>query len=118
VAIQDHPGKRGYSNAYGGDGRPGDARLLAAIQVGVRWQTTRPASENYTEGVNLTIALDREVDGRWIADIPELNILVYGNTRDAAIEAAERAAREIIADRIAHGTLPAHAADPCFAVAA
>jgi hypothetical protein len=31
--------------------------------------------------VNLTIELDREVDGRWIADIPELNILLYGNSK-------------------------------------
>jgi len=83
-----------------------------------RCEAALTSSESYTEGVNLTIELDREVDGRWIADVPELNILVYGNTRDAAIKAAERAVREIIADRIAHGTLPAHAADPCFAVAA
>jgi len=68
--------------------------------------------------VNLTIELDREADGRWIADVPELNILVYGDTRQAAIEAAESAAREIVADRIARGTLPAGAADPRFAVAA
>jgi predicted RNase H-like HicB family nuclease len=65
------------------------------------------APVGHTEGVDLTIELDREVDGRWIADVPELNILVYGDTRKAAIEAAEQAAREIIADRIARGTLTA-----------
>ena len=27
------------------------------------------------------IELDREVDGRWIAEIPDLNILLYGKTR-------------------------------------
>ncbi len=68
--------------------------------------------------MNLTIELEREVDGRWIADVPELNILVYGNSRDAAVEAAQRAACEIIADRIARGALPAEAAHPRFAVAA
>jgi predicted RNase H-like HicB family nuclease len=68
--------------------------------------------------VNLTIELDREVDGRWIADVPELNILVYGDTRETAIEAAEAAAREIIADRIRRGSLPPDAAAPRFAVAA
>ena len=62
--------------------------------------------------MKLTIELDREVDGRWIADIPELNILLYGATRDEAIEKAEAAAREIIADRIARGDLPAEAAHP------
>jgi len=56
--------------------------------------------------VNLTIELDREVDGRWIADVPELNILVYGATREGAIEAAESAAREIVGDPIAPDTPP------------
>lgn len=53
--------------------------------------------------MKLTIELDREVDGRWIAEIPELNILLYGRTRGDAVRKAERAATEIIADRIAHG---------------
>ncbi|MDP3000945.1 MAG: hypothetical protein Q8N47_25905 [Bryobacterales bacterium] len=52
------------------------------------------------------IELDREVDGRWIAEVPELNILLYGKTRRDAVGKAESAAAEIIADRIAHGELP------------
>jgi len=55
--------------------------------------------------VNLTIELDREVDGRWIADIPELNILLYGSSKEDAIRRAEEAAREIIAHRILRGDL-------------
>jgi len=47
--------------------------------------------------VNLTIELDRETDGGWIADIPELNILLYGFSKEDAIHRAEKAAREIIA---------------------
>jgi predicted RNase H-like HicB family nuclease len=66
----------------------------------------------------LTIELDRETDGRWIADIPELNVLLYGGSRNEAIERAKEAAREIIADRIAHGELPPDAANPAFDVAA
>lgn len=50
--------------------------------------------------MNLTIELDREVDGRWIADIPELNVLLYGSSREDAIQRAESAAREIITDRL------------------
>jgi predicted RNase H-like HicB family nuclease len=68
--------------------------------------------------VKLTIELDRETDERWIAEIPELNLLLYGSTRDDAIQRAEAAAFEIISDRIARGTLPAEAAHPVFAVAA
>lgn len=68
--------------------------------------------------MKLTIQLDREADGRWIADIPELNILLYGVSREDAIRKAQEAAREIIASRIAHGELPQEAANAEFAVAA
>ena len=40
------------------------------------------------------IELDREVDGRWITDVPELpRVLGYGNTR----ELRERASQEVFA---------------------
>jgi predicted RNase H-like HicB family nuclease len=66
--------------------------------------------------MNLTIELDREADGRWIADIPDLNVLLYGTSKEDAIRRAEDAAREIIADRIRRGVLPSEAANPVFAV--
>jgi predicted RNase H-like HicB family nuclease len=57
--------------------------------------------------VNLTIELDREEDGRWIAEAVELpGVMCYGQSRDEAISNAERLAIEVIADRIAHGELP------------
>jgi hypothetical protein len=30
--------------------------------------------------MKLTIELDRELDGRWIAEVPELNVLLYTAT--------------------------------------
>jgi hypothetical protein len=68
--------------------------------------------------MKLTIALDREIDGRWIAEIPELNILLYGTSRLDAIERAQLAAKEIVLDRIAHGELPAESANTEFDFAA
>ena len=54
--------------------------------------------------MKLTIELDREVDGRWIAEALELpGVMCYGATRDEAISNTERLAIEVIADRIAHG---------------
>ncbi len=53
--------------------------------------------------MKLTIELDQEVDGRWIAEVPELNILLYGESKPDAINRAQSAAREIVLDRIAHG---------------
>jgi predicted RNase H-like HicB family nuclease len=62
--------------------------------------------------MKLTIELDQEVDGRWIAEVPELNILLYGNSKLDAVDKAQAAAREIVRDRIARGELP-----PDFAIA-
>ena len=68
--------------------------------------------------MKLTIELDRELDGRWIAEVQELNVLLYGDSKQDAIERAQSAAREIVLDRIAHGELPPDSADAVFDVAA
>jgi predicted RNase H-like HicB family nuclease len=68
--------------------------------------------------MRLTIELDREVDGRWIAEIPELNVLLYGDSRHDAIQRAQSAAREIVQDRIAGGELPPDSAKATFDIAA
>lgn len=68
--------------------------------------------------MKLTIELDREVDGRWIAEVPELNVLLYGESRQDAIQRAQSAALEIVRDRIAHGELPPDSAKSEFDIAA
>jgi predicted RNase H-like HicB family nuclease len=68
--------------------------------------------------MKLTIELDREGDGRWIAEVSELNVLLYGDSKQDAIQRAQSAAREIVLDRIAHGELPADSAKATFDVAA
>jgi hypothetical protein len=40
--------------------------------------------------MKLTIELDRETDGRWIAEVPELNVLLYGESRQDAIQEFNR----------------------------
>lgn len=60
----------------------------------------------YNRSVNLSIEIDREVDGRWIAEALELpGVMAYGATREEAISNTERLAVEVIADRIKHGEL-------------
>ena len=74
-------------------------------------------SIGYDEGVRLTIELDREDDGRWIAEALELpGVMCYGETRDMAISNAERLAIDVIADRIAHQELPSSALSVSFVV--
>ena len=52
----------------------------------------------------LRVEFDREVDGRWIADIPALpGVTVYGRTRKQALAALEALAVRVIADRLEHG---------------
>jgi S-ribosylhomocysteine lyase LuxS involved in autoinducer biosynthesis len=50
--------------------------------------------------VKLTIELDPEVDGRRIVEIPELNVLLSGDSKQHAIQRAQSAARKIVLDRI------------------
>jgi predicted RNase H-like HicB family nuclease len=68
--------------------------------------------------MKLTIELDREADGRWIAEVPEVNVLLYGDTKQDAIQRAQTAAQEIVLDRIAHGELPPDSANTIFDIAA
>lgn len=54
--------------------------------------------------MDLTIELDREVDGRWIAEVLELpGVMVYGATREEAISSVEALALRVLADRLEHG---------------
>ena len=54
--------------------------------------------------MNLAIELEQEDDGRWIAEIDELNgVLVYGDTRDDAITKVKTLALRVIADRLENG---------------
>jgi predicted RNase H-like HicB family nuclease len=68
--------------------------------------------------MRLTIELDRETDGRWIAEVPELNVVLYGDSQRDAIGRAQAAAQEIVRDRIALGELSSSAGEAVFAIAA
>ena len=67
--------------------------------------------------MKLSIELDLEDDGRWIAEALELpGVMTYGATPEEAISNTERLAIEVIADRIKHGELPASALNVAFEV--
>ncbi len=52
----------------------------------------------------MKIEIEREEDGRWIAEIPELpGVMVYGDSRNEAISKAEALALRVLADRHEHG---------------
>lgn len=58
--------------------------------------------------VTLTIELEREAEGRWIAEIPALpGVMVYGESPEHAVARVEALALRVLADEIEHGERPA-----------
>ena len=52
----------------------------------------------------MKIETEREEDGRWIAEVPDLpGVMVYGENREDAIQKVKVLALRVIADRIEHG---------------
>ena len=67
--------------------------------------------------MRLGIELDREADGRWIAEVVDLpGVLVYGATRDEALAGAQALALRVVADQLEHGEAPAAPLDLSFVV--
>ena len=57
--------------------------------------------------VQLTIELESETDGRWIAEVPALpGTLCYGRTRAEAIAHVQALALRVLAERLEHDEAP------------
>lgn len=66
----------------------------------------------------LRIETELEVDGRWLAEVPELpGVLVYGKTEREAKSKAQALALRVIADRIEHGETGPELQDISFSAA-
>jgi predicted RNase H-like HicB family nuclease len=53
--------------------------------------------------MQFTIEHEREEDGRWLAEVPELpGVLAYGATADEAMAKAEVLALRVLAERLEH----------------
>ncbi len=62
--------------------------------------------------------IERETDGRWIAEIPDLpGVMAYGESREEAISKAKALALRVLADRVEHGE-PVPELTELFAVSA
>ena len=54
--------------------------------------------------MNLTIEVEREDDGRWLAEVPGLpGVMAYGDTHPEAIARAQALALRVMADRLDRG---------------
>lgn len=59
--------------------------------------------------MNFRIEIERETDGSWLAEVPDLpGVMTYGQTRDEAIARVQALALRVLAERLEHGeTAPA-----------
>jgi predicted RNase H-like HicB family nuclease len=54
--------------------------------------------------VTLTIELEREADGRWLAEVPALpGVMTYGASRPEAIAKVQALALRVLAEQLEHG---------------
>ena len=52
----------------------------------------------------MRIEVDREEDGRWLTEIPELpGVMAYGKTREEALARVKALALRVMADRLEQG---------------
>jgi predicted RNase H-like HicB family nuclease len=52
----------------------------------------------------LAIELDREDDGRWIAEVPDLpGVMTHGRSREEAVSRVQALTLRVLADRLEHG---------------
>jgi predicted RNase H-like HicB family nuclease len=54
--------------------------------------------------MNFSLECEREEDGRWLAEVPQLpGVLAYGATSDEAMAKAEILALRVLAEQLEHG---------------
>ena len=68
--------------------------------------------------MKFTIEHEREEDGRWLAEVPELpGVLAYGATADEAMAKAEVLALRVLAERLENSEAGPHPISIGFAAA-
>jgi predicted RNase H-like HicB family nuclease len=69
--------------------------------------------------MRFAMEIDREDDGRWIVEIPDLpGVMVYGVSREDALARAKALALRVLADRLEHGEALPELSDISFVVPA
>lgn len=72
----------------------------------------------YSTRVTFSIELEREDDGRWLADVPTLpGVMCYGADRDEAVARVQALALRVIAERLEHREAPAEFLNVTFQAA-
>jgi predicted RNase H-like HicB family nuclease len=68
--------------------------------------------------MTFTIELEREADGRWLAEVPAMSgVMCYGASRDEAVARVQALALRVIAERLEHQEAPAEFVEVTFQAA-
>ena len=68
--------------------------------------------------MTFSIEIEREEDGRWIAEVPALaGVMCYGATRDEAVARVQALALRVLAERLEHQEAPAELLEVSFQAA-
>jgi len=68
--------------------------------------------------MTFTIELEREEDGRWLAEVAALpGVMCYGQDRDEAVAKVQALALRVIAERLEHREAPAELLNVTFQAA-
>ena len=68
--------------------------------------------------MQLTVHLEQEMDGRWIAEVVDLpGTMVYGLSPEEAMAKVKALALRVVADRLEHGEADANLGDIAFVAA-
>jgi predicted RNase H-like HicB family nuclease len=86
--------------------------------AGARQRLLDSRPEWYIAPVTLTIEIEREEDGRWLAEVPALpGVMTYGQDRDEAVARVQALALRVIAERLEHREAPAEFLNVTFQAA-
>lgn len=67
--------------------------------------------------MKIQLEFDREADGRWIAEAPDMpGVLAYGQSREEAAARTQALALRVIADRLENGEFISHMNPVSFVV--
>jgi predicted RNase H-like HicB family nuclease len=59
--------------------------------------------QNFHEKMKLTVEIEREDNGRWIAEVIDLpGLMAYGQSREDAVARVQALALHVLADRLEH----------------
>jgi predicted RNase H-like HicB family nuclease len=78
----------------------------------------RQRPEWYIAGVTFTVEIEREDDGRWLAEVPAVSgVMAYGQDRDEAVARVQALALRVITERLEHREAPAEFLNVTFQAA-